>query len=482
MIKLHKQAKEQLLKGINKVADAVKTTLGPNGRNVIYANDFNMPEITNDGVSVARRIRLKGFQHLGAELIKEVAEKTNKVAGDGTTTSVVLAQSIINGGMEFLVEGNNALQIKKDLDSAGQDIIKQLKAMAVPIKGVEEARRIATLSAEDEAIGKIVADVIYEVKKDGVITVEESPIFGLSKEIVKGLQFDKGFIASFMMTNSQRLEAVYDDAYILITDYKILAVADIVPIIDKMKLGGKKSLVVIAEEVDGQALTTIFLNWRENIFNTLAIKAPGFGDRSIEQLEDIASLTGGTLVSERTGIKLEDITIEMLGRADRVISTQEHTTIVGGKGKKKDIDDRVIQIKAQLKKDNAPYDEDVLKERLAKLTGGVAVIKVGSATEAEMMYKKAKIEDALNATRAAIEEGVVPGGGLALKACKTTNQILKKAIQEPYNIISKDTVVSNDIIDPVKVTRVALENAISVAGIFLTTEVAVINDENIRKT
>ncbi|HUT96233.1 MAG TPA: chaperonin GroEL [Candidatus Paceibacterota bacterium] len=528
--KFNEDARQELKKGVDKLANTVRLTLGPKGRNVVLDKGFGTPIITNDGVTVAKEVELpEKFQNMGAELIKEVAEKTNNVAGDGTTTAVVLAQAIIEEGLKNVTAGSDPLEIKKGIDKAIKATIEALNAIKKPVKDKKEISQVATIASEDKEVGDLLADIIEEVGKDGVVTVEESQTFGLSKELVKGMQFDNGYISHYMITNAERMEAEYRDPYILITDHKISAINDILPLLEKMSQAGKKTLVIIGEEVEGEALATLVVNKLRGTFNALAVKAPGYGDRRKEMMQDIAIMTGGKLISEEAGLKLENTELEMLGQADKIVSTKEKTTIVGGKGEKSEIENRIKQIKTQLENTESGFDKEKLQERLAKLAGGVAIIKVGAATEAEMKYKKFKIEDALNATRAAIEEGIVPGGGAALaKAAYMLDEfikdnlsaeekigvsIIKKALVAPlrqiavnagikdisiiiddiqkkehtnigYDFTKADSVdvgkgrvdmLEAGIIDPVKVTRSALQNAASMASIFLTTE-AIITD------
>jgi chaperonin GroEL len=524
--KFDEKARQKLKKGVDKLANTVKVTLGPKGRNVILDKGFGTPEITNDGVTIAKDVELEDkFENMGAELAKEVAEKTNDLAGDGTTTAVVLAQAIIEQGLKNVTAGSDPLEIKKGIDKAVKATIEILKKSKKSVKADKEISQVATIASEDSEVGNMIADVMEEVGKDGVVTVEESQTFGLSKDIVEGMQFDNGYISPYMITNTERMEAEYKDPYILITDQKISAINDILPLLEKLSQSGKKDLVIIAEEVEGEALATLVVNKLRGTFNALAVKAPGFGDRREEMLEDIAVMTGGRVISEQTGLKLENAEINMLGRADRIVSTKENTTIVGGKGGKEKIEKRIRQIRTELERADSDFDKEKLQERLAKLSGGVAVIKVGASTEAEMKYKKAKIEDALNATRAAIEEGIVPGGGAALiKAIylmddfvkgelsdeeKIGVKIIKKALESPLRQIAENAgikdisiiiedirkgenigydftkvdpkdvkkgrvnMIDAGIVDPLKVTRSALQNAASMASIFLTTEAAV---------
>jgi len=527
--KFDEDARQSLKRGVDKLADSVRVTLGPRGRNVVLDKGFGTPTITNDGVTIAKEVELEDkFENMGAELIKEVAEKTNDVAGDGTTTAVVLAQAMVEEGLKNVTAGSDPMEIKKGIDKAVKATIEILNKIKKPIKTKTEKAQVATISSEDKEVGDLIAEVMEEVGKDGVVTVEESQTFGLSKELVEGMQFDNGYISHYMVTNAERMEAEYRDPYILITDQKISSINDILPLLEKLSQLGKKSLVIIAEDVEGEALPTLVVNKLRGTFNSLAIKAPGFGDRRKEMLQDIAIVTGGRVISEEIGLKLEGVEIEMLGQATKIVSTKEHTTIVGGKGEKKNIEDRIKQIKAQLEKTDSEFDKEKLQERLAKLSGGVAIIKVGAATEAEMKYKKFKIEDALNATRAAIEEGIVPGGGAALiRAAFSLNEIIKgelseeekigvkiveKALESPLRQIAENAgikdisimvedirkeenigydfskidprnikksrvnMIEAGIIDPLKVARSALQNAASMASVFLTTE-AVITDK-----
>jgi len=529
-----KKAREALKKGVDTLANAVRVTLGPRGRNVVLGKGFGTPEITNDGVTIAKEIELEDkIENLGAEIVKEVSSKTNDSAGDGTTTAVVLAQAIIREGLKLATMGVNPVGIKTGIETACKHMVEELKKMAKPIKSRNEILQVATISAESKEIGEIIADTFEKVGKDGVITVEESQSFGVESELVKGMQFDRGYSSPYMITNVERMEAEYENADILITDKKISSINEILPLLEKMAQAGKKDLVIIAEEVDGEALATLVVNKIRGTFNALAIKAPGYGDRKKEMLDDIAVVTGGKVVSEDVGMKLENTELNMLGGARKVISTKENTTIVGGKGKKADIEARMSQIKTQIAQTDSDFDKEKLEERLAKLAGGVAVIKVGAATETEMKYKKFKIEDAKEATKAAIEEGIVPGGGTALLkagvevakdfsegAIKTPSRdiarefetgfsILLRAIEEPVRQIAENAgredgivivksikeeldehprsnmgydaqsdkivadMIRTGIIDPLKVTRSALENAVSASALLLTTEAVV---------
>jgi chaperonin GroEL len=527
IIKFNEEAREKIKSGIDQVADAVKITIGPRGRNVILDKGFGSPVVTNDGVSIAKEIELEDkFENMGAELIKEVANKTNDVAGDGTTTATILTQAIVREGLKLVATGMNPVNIRHGIESAKDEVIKELKKNSKSISGKDEIAQVATISAENPEVGKMIADVISEVGRDGVITVEESQTFGLSKEVVEGMNFDKGYISPYMITDAESLKAEMKDPYIVITDKKISALKEILPVLEKITQNGKKDIVLIADDVEGEALTTLVVNKLRGVINVLAIKAPEFGDTKKEMLEDIAVLTGGKVIAEEKGMKMENVELDMLGRASKVISTKDNTTIVGGKGKKKDIDERIAQVKSQIDKAKSKWDKEKLQKRLAKISGGVAVIKVGAATETELTYIKHKMEDALSATRAAISEGIVAGGGAALLRsslqlsekmknieAKSTDKmefnagytILIKALSEPIkqiitnggqsdpgviiNEISKsknvnsgydashgepvDDMIKSGIIDPLKVTRTALENAVSVSAILLTTQVAI---------
>jgi len=529
------KARQALKSGIDAVAEAVKITLGPRGRNVVLEKGYGAPTITNDGVSIAKEIELEDkIENMGAEIVKEVASKTNDIAGDGTTTAVVLTQAIVNQGLKAAVLGANPMGIRQGIETAKDAVVESLKKMAKPIKSKEEIVQVATISAESEEIGKIIADAIEKVTKDGVITVEESQSFGVESEIVRGLQFDKGFVSHYMITNAEAMEAVYEDPLILITDKKISSINEILPLIEKLAKSGKKELVIIADDVEGDALATLVVNKLRGIFNTVAVKAPGYGDRKKEMLQDIAVVTGGKVISEEVGLKLENAQLDMLGKARKVIATKDYTTIVGGKGKKQEIDERILQVRRQIEKSDSEFDKEKLQERLAKLVGGVAVIKVGAATETEMKYLKMKIEDAVAATKAAVDEGIVSGGGTALIKAgemaaqkmpkpeavefsyefKVGYEILLKSLEEPlrqivlnvgkrdpgviinsiktsklsnpgYDALADkevDDMIKAGIIDPVKVTRTALENAASAAAMLLTTEVAVAEIPKEKKT
>ncbi|MDP2820685.1 MAG: chaperonin GroEL [bacterium] len=510
-------AREKLRNGVNKLANAVTITLGPKGRNVVLDKGFGSPTITNDGVSIAKEIELEDkAENLGASIVKEVAEKTNDAAGDGTTTATLLAQTLINEGLKNVAAGANPLAIKRGLDKACELVVAQIKKISKPIKTKKEIIQVATISAENSEIGNLIAEVMEIVGKDGVVTVEESKTFGLQKEIVKGMQFDKGYISPYMVTNAEKMEAVLEDPYILITDRKISAIQEILPILEKIANAGKKNLVIIADDVDGEALATLIINNIRGIFRSLAIKSPGFGDRKEEMLNDIAIITGGQVISEKLGLKLENVDLDALGQARKIVSSKDNTIIIDGKGKKSDIEARISQIRKALEASDSEFDKEKLQERLAKLTGGVAVIKVGAATEVEQKAKQYKTEDALAATKAAIDEGIVPGGGVALLRCidameelklkgdeKLGIQILKKALESPLRKIAENAgldsgvvvaevkkrkategfnaekmeyedLLEAGILDPAKVVRSALENAVSAASILLTTECIVV--------
>ncbi len=515
-IKYQEEARKKLKNGVDSLANAVRVTLGPKGRNVVLDKGFGAPTITNDGVTIAKEIELEDkIENLGAEIIKEVASKTNDAAGDGTTTATLLAQAIITEGLKNVTAGANPLGIKKGIEKATEKVIETLKKISRPVAGKEEITQVATIAAEDAEVGNLIAELMTEVGKEGVITVEESKTFGLQKEIVKGLQFDRGYISPYMITDTERMEAIFEDAYILITDKKISALTDILPVLEKIAQTGKKELVIIADEVEGDALATLVVNKLRGVFNALAVKAPGFGDRRKEILEDIATVTGGQVISEEKGLKLDKIEMDMLGKARKIVATKENTTIVEGGGKKEDIENRVKQIRKELEATTSEFDKEKLQERLAKLAGGVAVIKVGAATEVEQKARQHKTEDALSATKAAVEEGIVPGGGVALLRClksleglpvegeeRTGVNILRRALEEPIRQIAQNAGVDgavvteavkkkegangfnaqtmkyedlmvSGIVDPTKVVRSALENAVSAAAMFLTTECVV---------
>lgn len=521
-IEIGVEARKKIKLGIDKVANTVKTTLGPRGRNVILDKGYGSPTITNDGVSIAKDIELEDkFENIGAQLIKEVASKTNDVAGDGTTTSTVMAQALVSEGLKFVETGISPIGIRQGMEAAKNDIIEILKKNSKKISSQEEVAQVATISAESKEMGEIIAEVMNEVGKDGVITVEESQTFGFDKEIVEGMNFDKGYVSPYMITDVETQKAELKDAHILITDKKISSIQEILPLLEKLAQSGKKELVIIAEDVDGEALATLVVNKLRGTLNVLAIKAPEFGDNRKAILEDIAVLTGGQVIAEDKGLDLKKAELSMLGMAQKVIATKDETTIVGGTGEKKDIDARVQQIKAQLENSDSKWDKEKLQKRMAKLSGGVAVIRVGAATETELTYIKHKMEDALAATRAAVEEGIVAGGGVAL--AKASRELLDKkheeqsqdfkagyeamirSLNEPLKqivlnagkksadvvldkIISEkginfgydasedkfiDDMLKAGIIDPLKVTRTALENAVSVSAMLLTTEAVV---------
>ena len=522
----NEDARKSLKKGVDAVADAVKITLGPRGRNVVLDKSYGAPTITNDGVSIAKEISLKDrFENMGAEIIKEVATKTNDIAGDGTTTSVVLMQAIIAEGMKHTTMGVNAMGIRFGIEAAGKDVITALRSISKPIKTDEEIRQVANISAESLELGTIIADTIKKVGKDGVVTVEESQTILLESEVTEGISFDKGYISPYMVTNSERMEAEYSDPAILVTDKKISSIKEVLPLLEKLAQSGKKDLVIIAEDVDGEALSTFIVNRLRGTFNVLAIKAPGYGDKKKEILEDIAVTIGAKIISDEVGINFENADISMLGKARKVISKKDMSIIVGGKGKKTDIETRISELKAQRDALDSKYEKEKVDERIAKLSGGIAVIRVGAATETEMKYLKLKIEDAVNATKAAIEEGIVPGGGVALiKASQKVSDslvnkshpskeyelgyaIVLKAMESPLKQIAinagkddgsvivekvksgkgnagydalNDVMVADmialGIVDPVKVTRLGVLNACSAAAILLTTEVAIADE------
>jgi len=510
-------AREALMRGINTLADTVKITLGPKGRNVVLDKKFGSPLITNDGVTIAKEIELDDpFENMGAALVREVATKTNDTAGDGTTTATLLAQAFIREGMKNVAAGANPMILKKGITKAVQAAVEELKASAKKVSGTEDIARVGTVSAGDEVIGKLIADAMQKVTADGVITVEESKTAETYCEVVEGMQFDRGYITPYMVTDTDKMEAVLDDAAILITDKKISNVQEILPLLEKIVQAGRKFLI-IAEDVEGEALSTLIVNKLRGTFTCVAVKAPGFGDRRKEMLKDIAILTGGEVISSELGLELKDTTLDMLGTAKQVKVNKENTIIVGGNGDPKEIQARINQIKSQIEVSTSDFDKEKLQERLAKLAGGVAVIKVGAATETEMKEKKLRIEDALNATRAAVEEGIVAGGGVALvdtipavaKLLKTTEgdektgvKIVLRALEEPVRQIAENAgfegsvivervkkekagigfdaynekfvdMIAAGIVDPCKVTRSALENAASIASMILTTEALV---------
>ncbi len=529
LIKYGYEAKQAIKAGVDKAANVVKVTLGPTGKTVILDKGYGSPSVTDDGVTVAKDIELEDkFENVGASLIQEVANKTNDEAGDGTTTATVLAQKMIEEAFGAVaINSARANDIKKGMDKAVAFVVSELRKMKKDVNGKEGIEQVATIASLDPEVGKLIAEAMEEVGSDGVITVEEGQTIGVEKEVVKGMRFDKGFVSAYMMTNTERMEAVWDDPYILITDKKISSVQEVLPLLEKVAQGGKKELVIIAEDVDGEALTTFVLNKLRGTFNVLAVKAPGFGDRRKEMLQDIAVLTGATVITEEMGLKLDKTEIEQLGRARKVIATKENTTIVDGQGDKIKLEDRVTQIKNELKESTSDFDKDKLQERMARLAGGVGVIKVGAFTETEMKAKKFKIEDALNATRAAVQEGIIPGGGAALArvaprldsfgaelndAEKAGVKVIRVALEAPLRQIAANSGmevtgilhrIQNDqnsnigfdfgsfteknweagmvdmmekgIVDPVKVTRLALENAVSIASTLVTSEAIIVD-------
>ncbi|NCF75251.1 MAG: chaperonin GroEL [Xanthomonadaceae bacterium] len=515
------KARIALKKGVDQLANTVKVTLGPKGRNVVLDKGFGSPTVTKDGVTVAKEIELSDkFENIGAEMVKEAASKTNDVAGDGTTTATILAQSMIKEGLKLVSAGISPIDIKRSIEKRVKEVVKNLKSMSKQISSKEEIAQVASVSANDKEIGNIIAEAMESVGKDGVITVEEGQFFGINKEVVEGMQFDKGYISPYMITNTDKMKAEFEDPHILITDKKISSLQEILPLLEKLAQAGKKDLVIIADDIEGEALATFVVNKLRGAFNVLAIKAPGFGDRKKEMLEDIAILTGGKVISEEVGLKLENTEIDDLGHARKVVSTKEDSTIVEGRGNKEKIKDRIEQIKKMINISDSDFDKEKLQERLAKLSGGVAVIKVGAATETEMKEKKYRIEDALSATKAAVEEGVVPGGGIAFIKSSSEDKeddnkaigdkIVYNALLEPmrqiaynagkdgsyifheilkiqkeknnenigYNASANkfEDMMEAGIVDPTKVTRSALQNAASMAVMFLTIE-AVVTDK-----
>ena len=515
LIKSGDEARKALEAGVNTLADTVKVTLGPKGRNVVLDKKFGAPLITNDGVTIAKEIELEDpFENMGAQLVREVSTKTNDVAGDGTTTATLLAQAMVREGLKNLAAGANPVVMKKGMAKAVETAVEAIKANSQKVNGTDDIARVGTVSSGDEFIGKLIAEAMEKVSADGVITIEESKTAETYSEVVEGMMFDRGYITPYMVTDTEKMEAVIDDAYLLITDKKISVISDILPILEQLVQSGKK-LVIIAEDVEGEALSTLIVNRLRGTLNVVCVKAPGFGDRRKEMLQDIAILTGGQVISEELGYELKSATVDMLGRARQIKVTKENTTIVDGAGDKNAIADRVAQIRNQIGVTTSEYDKEKLQERLAKLAGGVAVIKVGAATETEMKEKKLRIEDALNATRAAVEEGIVAGGGTAYVNAvpsvekliskvegdeKTGVQIIAKALQEPVRQIAANAgidgsvvlekikssrkvgygfdaykevycdMIGAGIVDPAKVTRSALENAASVSAMVLTTE------------
>ncbi|OBR90056.1 60 kDa chaperonin [Clostridium ragsdalei P11] len=509
-------ARKSMQEGVNKLANAVKVTLGPKGRNVVLDKKFGSPLITNDGVTIAKEIELEDpYENMGAQLVKEVATKTNDVAGDGTTTATLLAQAIIREGLKNVTAGANPMLIRQGIKMAVDKAVEEIKKVSTTVKGKEDIARIAAISASDEEIGKLIADAMEKVGNEGVITVEESKTMGTELDVVEGMQFDRGYLSPYMVTDSEKMEAAIEDPYILITDKKISNIQDILPLLEKIVQQGKK-LLIIAEDVEGEALATLVVNKLRGTFTCVAVKAPGFGDRRKEMLQDIAILTGGQVISEELGRDLKEAELEDLGRAESVKIDKENTTIVNGRGDKKAIADRVSQIKVQIEETTSDFDKEKLQERLAKLAGGVAVVKVGAATETELKEKKLRIEDALAATKAGVEEGMGPGGGTAyinaipevekltsdIPDVKVGIDIIRKALEEPIRQIANNAgvegsviiekvrnskvgvgydalkgeyvnMVEKGIVDPTKVTRSALQNAASVSATFLTTEAAV---------
>jgi chaperonin GroEL len=517
MIKFSEEARKSMQVGVDTLADTVKVTLGPKGRNVVLDKKFGAPLITNDGVTIAREIELEDpYENMGAQLVKEVATKTNDVAGDGTTTATLLAQAIIREGLKNVTAGANPILIRNGIKMAVDKAVEEIKKISKPVNGKEDISRVAAISAADEEVGKLISDAMEKVGNEGVITVEESKSMGTELDVVEGMQFDRGYVSAYMVTDTEKMEAVLDSPLILIADKKISNIQELLPILEQIVQQGKK-LLIIAEDVEGDAMTTLVVNKLRGTFTCVAVKAPGFGDRRKEMLQDIAILTGGTVISEELGIDIKEVTLDMLGQCDSVKVTKENTTIVNGRGNSEAIKERVSQIRAQIEETTSEFDKEKLTERLAKLAGGVAVIKVGAATETELKEKKLRIEDALAATKAAVEEGIVPGGGSAYVniinevVSVTSNipdtqvgiNIIVRALEEPMRQIATnagvegsviiehvkncESVIGYDalngeyvnmikagIVDPTKVTRSALQNAASVASTFLTTEAAVV--------
>jgi chaperonin GroEL len=510
------EARRAMQEGVNKLANTVKVTLGPKGRNVVLDKKFGSPLITNDGVTIAKEIELEDpYENMGAQLVKEVSTKTNDVAGDGTTTATLLAQAIIREGLKNVTAGANPMLLRQGIKKAVDKAVEEIKKISKEVSGKEDIARIASISASDEEIGKLIADAMEKVGNEGVITVEESKSMGTELDVVEGMQFDRGYLSPYMVTDSDKMEAVLDDPYILITDKKIANIQEILPLLEQIVKQGKK-LLIISEDVEGEALATLVVNKLRGTFTCVAVKAPGFGDRRKEMLQDIAILTGGKVISEELGRDIKEVSLEDLGKAESVKISKENTTIVNGKGQKSDISDRVNQIRKQLEETTSDFDKEKLQERVAKLAGGVAVIKVGAATETELKERKMRIEDALAATKAAVEEGLVPGGGTAylnvipkieelssdVPDIKVGIDIIRKSLEEPIRQIAANAglegsviiekvrkseagvgfdalrnqyvnMVEHGIVDPTKVTRSALQNAASVASTFLTTEAAV---------
>src|SRR5919198_1190414 len=510
------EARQGLKRGIDTVAQSVRITLGPKGRNVVLEKKFGAPTVTNDGVTIVREIELKDPQeNTGAQLLREVATKTNDVAGDGTTTATLLAQTMINEGFRNVAAGANPMQLKVGIEKAVQAVVEEIKKLAVPVKGHEDVAHIAAISSQDENIGNLIADAMDKVGKDGVITVEDSQGIGTELEVVEGMQFDRGYVSAYMVTNPDRMEAVLEEPYVLITDRKISAIQDLLPVLERVVQVGRP-LLIVAEDVEGEALATLVVNKIRGTFQAVAVKAPGFGDRRKAMLQDMAILTGGQVISEEVGLKLENVTLDLLGKARRVVVTKDDTTIVEGQGDAEEIKGRINQIRAEIDKTDSDWDREKLQERLAKLAGGVALIRVGAATEVELKEKKHRIEDAVSATKAAVEEGIVAGGGVALIRCEealgkldltgdeaTGARIVAQSLQEPARLIAENAgfegavaverirsegdtrgfdaaagdwvdMFKAGIIDPAKVTRSALQNAASIAGLVLTTESAVV--------
>ena len=518
MIEFGEEARRAMQSGVDKLANTVKVTLGPKGRNVILDKKFGSPLITNDGVSIAREIELEDpYENMGAQLVKEVATKTNDVAGDGTTTATLLAQAIIREGLKNVTAGANPILIRSGIRKAVDVAVEEIKNISKPVAGKEDIARVAAISAADEEIGSLISDAMEKVGNEGVITVEESKSMGTELDVVEGMQFDRGYVSPYMATDTEKMEALLDNPLILITDKKITNIQEILPILEQIVQNGRK-LLIIAEDVEGEAMATLVVNKLRGTFNCVAVKAPGFGDRRKEMLQDIAVLTGGEVISEELGRDLKEVTLDMLGQAESVKVTKENTTIVNGKGEKSLIQERIGQIKVQIEETSSEFDKEKLQERLAKLSGGVAVIKVGAATETELKERKLRIEDALAATKAAVEEGIVPGGGTAYvnvinKVAELTSEvadtqvginIIVKALEEPMRQIAINAglegsviiekvkyseagigydalndkyvnMLQTGIVDPTKVTRSALQNAASVASTFLTTEAAVVD-------
>lgn len=512
----NEEARKKIKAGVDKLADAVTITLGPKGRNVVLGGSYGGPTITNDGVTIAKEIELEdSVENMGAEIVKQVAEKANEVAGDGTTTATLLAQTLIREGLKNVTAGTNPLAIKRGLEKSADVVISELKRMSKKIDTEEKYAQVATISAENEELGKLIASTIAEIGVDGPVSIEESQKLGIEKEIVKGLQYDEGYVSPYMVTDPERMEAVLDNPYILITDKKISAIKEILPILEKVIESGKKDILVIAEEFEGEALATVIVNKLRGTFNLIATKTPGFGDRKKDMLEDIAIVTGGKVISSDLGLKLEDIDLDMLGQARRVVVTKDNTIITEGKGDKENIEARIKRIKAQIVNTKSDFDKEKMQERLGKLSSGVAIIKVGAATEVEQKARKHKVEDALASTRAAIEEGIVPGGGTALLRCQKVLdelelegeeqvgvEIMRRTLEEPIRKIAENAgkdgaVIASEvkklsfeegydalndkfvnmyesgIVDPTKVVRSCVQNSLSAASMLLTTECVV---------